>query len=56
MSKIKIESWHENGNSIWFYIKGSNKSYSVPKEYVQSCQLEAVSEFKKKLKEMLDPN
>lgn len=54
MARVKIETWRENGNSIWFFVKGDDKPYIVPKEYVQSCQLEAVHEFKQQIKNMLD--
>jgi hypothetical protein len=54
MRRVKIDSWHENGNSIWFFIKGIEKSYVVPKEYIQSCQINAVDDFKKKFISMFD--
>ena len=59
--KIPIESWHENGNTIWFYFKnspmrnGCKKSFQVPKEIIESIQLTAVSKFKEQLKELLEP-
>lgn len=56
----KIESWHSNGDSIWFYykskrVKGINKSTCVPKEYIEHCQRKAVHDFKIRLRDMIKP-
>lgn len=44
----------ENGEDIWFYIDGHGQ-FNVPKEYTESIRLTAVSEYKRKLKEFLEP-
>jgi hypothetical protein len=46
--------WYENGKEIWFYI--GKKQYSVPDDICESLRLTAISEFKKELRDFVDPN
>lgn len=57
----KIESWHENGTSIWFYFKNAPKkhgcsiSHQVPKDIVAAIRESAVADFKQQLHDLMEP-